>query len=45
MAPMVPGREEGQHSKAGKGGAFPDGLHPGDRSSSFQECVCLVLTA
>ena len=30
-APMVPGREDVDHDRVGKGGAVPNGLRPGDR--------------
>ena len=38
MAPMVPGREGVEHGPGGKGGEFPDGLHPRDRLSSLSGC-------
>ena len=36
-ASMVPGREDVEHGLVGEGGAVPDGIHPGDVSSSLQE--------
>ena len=38
MSPMVPGLEDVQHGMFGERGVVPDGLHPGDSSSSLQEC-------